>query len=120
MKNTQWINQTCKMNLEKMCLNALIENIQHLPPLLLEKVILQSVQAIKEKEKKKLIEELKISACAVTEDITELLIKSHKTGRDWNRPLYTNRLDEDLYQTLVQVSEGFVNNYIEELLHEVL
>lgn len=106
------------MNLEKMCMNALIENIQNLPPLLLEKVILQSVKAIKKKEKEKIIEEMKISACAVTEDITDLLIKSHKTGRDWNRPLYTNHLDEDLYQIFVQVSEGFVNNYTEELLCE--
>jgi hypothetical protein len=104
------------MELKTLCINNIAELIKKLPPLLQEEVIKVSIKSIKEDAEKKAYEkymkEIKLSAVIVTEDITKLIIRSHQTGINWKRPEYTKDIDDELYHTLVHVSESFVNNNV--------
>lgn len=101
------------MNLKTLCMNNLIELIKNLPPLLKEEVISQSVEQIKTEERLKIMKEINRSASIVIEDVTENIINSSKTGIDWIRPEYTKDIDNDLYQTFVNISQNFVDKHID-------
>ena len=101
------------MDLKTLCMNNLVELINNLPPLLKEEVISQSVEQIRIQERSKIMKEINRSASIVIEDITENIINSSITGMYWTRPEYTKDIDNDLYQTFVDISENFVDKHIE-------
>jgi hypothetical protein len=106
------------MSLKALCVKNMVNQIKNLPPLLLEEIIGESLKSIKEEAKKEAIKEIRDSASIVVDDITNLLITSHKTGGDWKRPEYTKDIDDELYYTFVDISEQFFEEYGEKLLFD--
>lgn len=106
------------MSLKALCMKNIIDQIKNLPPLLLEEVLGESLKSIKEEAKQAAMKEIRRSAAVVVEDVTELLINSHKTGNDWKRPVYTKDIDDELYYTFVDISERFVTKHSEKLVFD--
>lgn len=108
------------MSLKELCLKNMAEQIKNLPPLLKEEVLGMTIQSIKDdaerEAKKKIIMELKQSAQMVTQDLVNRMIESHLTSTTWFRPSYTQDMDEDVYQSLVEVSDGFVTTFQQQLM----
>ena len=111
--------QSLPMDLKTLCKINMVKQIKKLPPQLQEECIGTSVDAMKEKAdknaKKKIMKEVKRSADIVIEDITKLLIEAHRTGGTYERPEYTNDIDDELYYIFVGVAQRFVQNYGEQL-----
>jgi hypothetical protein len=97
-------------------MNKLVDLIKNMPPMLKEEIIGRSMEAIEKDAEQKVMKEIRKSAAIVTEDITELIIKSRKTGQPWQRPDYTNDINDKLYHTFVDIAEQFVNNNAEKLI----
>lgn len=106
------------MSLKTLCMNNIVELIKNLPPLLKEEVLGVSMKAIKEEAKQKVMKEIRRSASIVVDDVTDILIASHKTGQDMKRPEYTKDIDDELYYTLLGISERFVNKHAEKILFD--
>lgn len=108
------------MSLKELCLKNMVEQIKNLPPLLQEEVLGVTLKSIKDdaerEAKKKIGMELKKSAQIVTQDLVNRMIESHLTSSAWSRPSYTQDMDEDVYQSLVEVSDGFVTAYQQQLM----
>ena len=100
------------MDLNTLCMKNLVETIKNLPPILRDEVIGQTTKDIKkeayENAKKHIMKEIRQSAVIVVEDVTDRMIRSHVTNQDWERPGYTNDIDDELYYTFVDISERFV------------
>jgi len=94
------------------------EMIKNMPPLLKEEIIGVSLAAIKEEAMNKIMKEMKRSASIVVDDITDCLIESRKTGKNWKRPEYTKDIDDELYYTFVNIAEQFVNKHVEKLVFD--
>jgi hypothetical protein len=108
------------MNLKTICMNNIVEHIKNLPVSIQEEVINNTTKSIKEEAEKKAKQnitiEMRRSATIIINDITELLISSHQTGKDWERPSYTYDISDELYNTFVDVAKSFVNNYGENII----
>ena len=106
------------MDLKTICMNNLVNLIKNLPPLLKEEVIGQSIKTIREEERLKIMKEIKRSASVVVDDVTEKIINSYTTGKSWTRPGYSNDIDNDLYQTFVDISQTFVDRHSDQICFE--
>lgn len=104
------------MSLKALCIQNMVEQIKNLPPLLMEEIIGESLKAIKEDAKKEAMKEIRSSASVVIEDITDRLITSRKTGKNWTRPEYTQDIDDELYYTFVDAAEMFVSKHEESIV----
>ena len=104
------------MDLKTICMNKLVDMIKTLPPIMMEEVINATIKSIAEDEKEKIIKEIRRSAVIVTDDVTDRLIESYETGITWQRPKYTNNMDDRLYETFVEISESFVVNNSDKLI----
>ena len=104
------------MSLEFQCTNLLIDQIITLPPLLQEKIINKSVKQINLKRKQDLLLQLNEYAVLVTHDVTNQLIQANKTGSSYIRPVYTHKIDDELYYILVEICENFVNSHATALI----
>jgi hypothetical protein len=96
-------------------MNNLSEVIKNLPPKMKEDIIGHSMKAIKEEVRRELIKEMRISSQCV-EDITENLIISHRTGYQFNKPVYLRNMEDDMYHAFFDISEEFVNKYKDKLV----
>ena len=103
------------MNLKTICMNNIVQQIKSLPLLLKEEVIQSSIITIREEERKKVIKDINKSASCVIHDITDIIIKSYKSGKNWKRPEYTKNIDDDLYNMFVDISQNFVDKHAENL-----
>jgi hypothetical protein len=106
------------MSLKTICMNNIIELIKNLPPLLKEEVLGVSLKAIKDEAKQQVMKEIRRSAAIVVDDVTDILITSHKTGQDMKRPEYTKDIDDELYYTLLDISDRFVKKHAEKILFD--
>lgn len=104
------------MSLKSMCMKNLVELIQHLPPMMKEEVIGQSIKAIENDAKQKVMKEIRRSAAIVTEDVTVRIIDASKTGQSWQRPAYTSDIDDELYYTFVEIAQKFVDSNSDKLI----
>ena len=99
------------MNLKAICMTKLVEHINNLPPLIKDEVIGESAKTIK-KESVNNIQKY----TGVIDDITDIIIDSKRTGKDWQRPYYTYEIDDDIYNLLVIIAENFVTKYYNEIV----
>ena len=106
------------MNLKTICMNNLVELIKNLPPLLKEELIGQSIKSIRVEEKEKIMKEINRSASIVVEDVTEQIINSYTTGRNWTRSEYTKDIEDDLYNTFVHISQTFIDKHVDQICVE--
>ena len=106
------------MNLKTICMNNLVELIKNLPPLLKEELIGQSIKSIRVEEKEKIMKEINRSASIVVEDVTEQIINSYTTGRNWTRSEYTKDSEDDLYNTFVHISQTFIDKHADQICFE--
>lgn len=108
------------MDLKTLCMNNLVDMIKNLPPQLKDEVIEASIKNIraeaKAAAKKEIMKEIRDSALIVVEDVTELLTSSSRTGKSWKRPEYTKNIDDELYQTFVNIAEQFFNKKEDQLV----
>ena len=103
------------MDLKSICLQNMVSQIKQLPPLLHEEVLGYSLQAIKEEAKKQAKKELLEDSEIVINDLTDIIVKAMKNGKDWVRPEYTKNIDDDIYNNFVHVSEMIVNKYSQQI-----
>ena len=99
-------------------MNNLVELIKNLPPLLKEELIGQSIKSIRVEEKEKIMKEINRSASIVVEDVTEQIINSYTTGRNWTRSEYTKDIEDDLYNTFVHISQTFIDKHADQICFE--
>ena len=104
------------MSLKDLCMKNMVEIIKNLPPMMIEEVIGKSLEAIEKDIKEKVMKEIRCSAVIVTEDVTERIIEASKTGQSWQRPEYTNDIDDELYYTCVDIAQRFVDNNSDKLV----
>lgn len=104
------------MDLKTICMNNLVDIIKNLPPIMREEIINATIKSIADIEREKIIKEIRRSAVSVVEDVTELVIESYETGRTWQRPKYTDNMDNRLYDTYVEIAEHFVISNSDKLI----
>jgi hypothetical protein len=108
------------MSLKALCTTNIVELIMSLPPMLRDEIIGETTQAIKkeaeEKAMKNIIKEIRSSGSIAVSDISDRIILSHRTGREWIRPEYTNDMNDDLYQTYVEIADKFFYKNSEQLV----
>jgi hypothetical protein len=109
------------MNLKDLCMQNMVEMIKNMPPMMKEEIIGVSLKAIKEEARLEArleaMKEFRRSS-TIVDDVTDRLVVSHKTGQDWGRPEYTKDIDDELYNTFVDIAEGFVNKNYEKLVFD--
>ena len=94
-----------------MCKNLLVEQIKNLPPILKDTIIGESSKKIKEQIEQKILKEFKISALIMVDDMTDILINCSNTGCSYERPEYTKNLPDELYYTIIAISEKMIDKY---------
>ena len=97
--------------LSEMCKNLLVEQIKNLPPLLKEQVIGETTKQIKSSIQKEILKDIRGSALIVVDNMTDILINCYDTGCSYQRPEYTKDLPDELYYTMVQISEKMLDKY---------
>ena len=104
------------MDLQSICRKNMVNQIKNLPPVLKEEIIKISIKKIQKEADKKAMKKVLTNVRVVIQDLTSILILSHKSGKDFCRPKYTKKMDDILFDTCLQVSEDFVNTHAETLL----
>ena len=90
----------------------LMEQINNSPPIIKELI---SDEVEKELIKKN-IRNNRIYSSMIVKDLTEIIIKSKITGKDYSRLDYTLFINDDLYYSYVEIAENFVNTYYNKLI----
>lgn len=108
-----------KMDLKTLCMNKTVDLVNALPPLLKEEVTNHTINNIRNEERKKIINGMIQSATIIIEEITDNIIECYRTGKSWVRPDHTKDIDDDLYQTYVNISYMFVNRHAQKLCYDI-
>jgi methyl coenzyme M reductase beta subunit len=106
------------MSLQSLCMNNLVNLIKNLPPLMKDEVLGETMKSIKDEVRKDVIKEIRRSAVVVVDDVTEQLISAHKTGRGIKRNEYTKDIDDELYYTILEIAEQFVEKHAEKIVFD--
>lgn len=106
------------MSLKNICFQNIVNQIKQLPPVLQEEVIGYSFENIKQQIKKELLEEMKKDSEIVINDLTDIILSSKTSGKDWKRPEYTKNIDDNLYYNFVNISEMIVNKYYQKIINQ--
>lgn len=104
------------MDLQSLCRTNMVNQIKNLPPVLKEEIVEISIKEIRKEADKKAMKKVLTDVRIVIQDLTNILISSHKSGKDFRRPKYTKDMDDSLFDTCLQVAEDFVNTHAETLL----
>jgi len=101
------------MDLKSLCSNNLVELIKNLPPTIRDEIIGKTIKEIKQEVEIQVINQIREYASDTVDDVTDLIISSRRKGHDWRRPEYTYKLNDELFDTFVDIAETFINKHSE-------
>ena len=104
---------SCVKSLRDMCMISIISQLKSLPPQILEEVIGETKKDIYKEIcddiKKTVTKDIVINAEIMISDLTTILKQSY--GSTWVKPSYMENVDDELYQTCVNIAENNVQIY---------
>ena len=102
-------NTVSKMlSLKEMCMQKMVKSLTELPPLLFEEVFGKTIEMVTKDVENKVILNINTYAVETISDIKDVIIQSQGLG--WRRPESTLHINDNLYQTFVNIADDSVNN----------